>query len=228
MKRYPVFLGVLAVGWYAVLVRPQLLRWGATADEAAEIYPGDELVPDASEQTTMAATLPAPPDQVWPWLVQMGHERGGWYSWDRLDNAGHPSAERIDPDWQELKAGERLITSPSGNSWFTVAVLDRPRTLILRADLQIPSGRPFDPRGVYPPAYTEGIWAFHLRPTAEGGTRLVVRTRGRGRPRIADRLAAYLFGEPAHFIMQTRQFQNLRRRVRRAQVERPDRLSALP
>lgn len=102
---------------------------------------------------------------------------------------------------------------PSGASYFLVEMLDPPRTLILRADLEVPSGKPFDPRGPMPRAYTDGIWAFHLRRLPDGGTRLVVRTRGRGRPAVLDRIVARLFGEPAHFIMQHRQFRNLGRRL---------------
>ncbi|WP_192809440.1 SRPBCC family protein [Actinomadura rudentiformis] len=212
-----------AAGAYAALVRPRLLSWGATSEEANRVYPGDELIPEATGQSTMAVTLPAPPERVWPWLVQMGHDRGGWYSWDRLDNTGHPSAERIVPEWQGVKVGDRMITMPNGTSWFTVAMLDEPRTLVLRADLQVPTGRPFDPRGTYPSAYTEGVWAFHLQPVEDGQTRLVVRTRGRGKPRIPERVAGIVLGEPAHFIMQVRQFQNLRRRLQTepAEADRP-------
>jgi hypothetical protein len=71
---------------YAVWLRPRMLSWGATADEVAHAYPGDELIRDATGSSTMATTLPAPPERVWTWLVQMGGDRGGWYSWDWLDN----------------------------------------------------------------------------------------------------------------------------------------------
>ncbi|MFG2006819.1 hypothetical protein ACGFNU_47500 [Spirillospora sp. NPDC048911] len=214
---------VAAAGFYAALVRPRLLRWGATSEEANRAYPGDELIPEATGQSTMAVTLPAPPERVWPWLVQMGHGRAGWYSWDRLDNIGHRSAERIVSEWQNVKAGDRMVTVPNEASWFTVAMLDEPRTLVLQDDLQIPTGKPFDPRGTYPSAYTEGIWAFHLQPVEGGQTRLVVRTRGRGKPRVLDRITAVALGEPAHFIMQHRQFQNLRRRLQAepANADRP-------
>ncbi|WP_083981113.1 SRPBCC family protein [Actinomadura chibensis] len=206
-------LPVLAAGAYAALVRPRLLRWGATAEEAAAVYPGDDLVADPTGRSTMAVSLPAPPEKVWPWLVQMGCGRGGWYSWDLLDHGGRPSADRILPEWQGTAVGDRLPTVPGGASYFLVEMLDPPRTLVLRADLAFPSGKPFDPRGPMPKAYTDGIWAFHLKPLPDGGTRLIVRTRGRGRPAALDRVVARLFGEPAHFIMQHRQFRNLRRRL---------------
>ena len=69
-------------------------------------YFGAGLVPDGERGPTMAVTIDAPPDQVWPWLVQMGGDRGGWYSWDHLDNAGRPSAQRVHPEWQDLAVGD--------------------------------------------------------------------------------------------------------------------------
>lgn len=199
---------------YVLGVRPRLLTWGATPQEATRSYPGDDLVPDAGSASTMATTLPAPPERVWPWLVQMGGDRGGWYSWDRLDHYGEPSAERIVPEWQSLEEGQRLEVAPDGQTWFTVAVVEPNRTLVLRSDLKLPSGHSVESwSGPLPRAYLDGIWGFHLRPSPGGGTRLVVRTRGRGRPRPLVRTFDLFVGEPAHLIMQTRQFQNLRRRV---------------
>ncbi|EID77450.1 hypothetical protein W59_23525, partial [Rhodococcus opacus RKJ300 = JCM 13270] len=69
---------------YAAWVRPRLVRWGATEEEVAGPYPGADLVPDGERGGAMAVTIDAPPDQVWPWLVQLGGDRGGWYSWDHL------------------------------------------------------------------------------------------------------------------------------------------------
>ncbi|QOV33855.1 hypothetical protein IM697_27130 [Streptomyces ferrugineus] len=203
-----------ALALYLLRLRPRLLTWGATQDEADRAYPGDELFPDADGTSTMATTLPAPPEKVWPWLVQMGFDRAGWYSWDLLDHYGAPSAERIAPEWQHLEEGQRLKATPDGESWFTVARLEPNRTLVLRSDLRLPSGHSFDPQwDVLPQARMDGIWGFHLRPTTDGGTRLVVRTRGQSRPRALTRPFDVLLGEPAHFIMQTRQFHNLRGRV---------------
>jgi hypothetical protein len=78
---------------YALWVRPRLLTWGATHDEVSGTYPGDELLPDPAHSSTMATTLPAPPERVWPWLVQMGYDRAGWYSWDKLDSPDSGTAQ---------------------------------------------------------------------------------------------------------------------------------------
>ena len=91
---------------YGRSVRPRLIRWGATDEEVTGTYPGAELVPDGERSGAMAVTIDAPPNQVWPWLVQMGGDRGGWYSWDHLDNAGRPSARAVHPEWQDLAVGD--------------------------------------------------------------------------------------------------------------------------
>jgi hypothetical protein len=196
---------------YALWIRPRMLTWGATQDEAACTYPGDELVPDPDGGAMMATTLPAPPERVWPWLVQMGGGRGGWYSWDWVDNKGELSADRIVPEWQSLEVGGHL-KGPT-NRW-TVVVVEPNRALVLQSSYGLPSGQSFDPRsGPLPRVYVDGIWGFHLLPAPGGRTRLVIRTRGRGRPRLFTRPFGLLVGEPVHLIMQTRQFHNLRTRV---------------
>lgn len=210
----PLMAASAALALYALRLRPRLLTWGAAHDETARAYPGDELFPDADSTSTMATTLPAPPEKVWPWLVQMGYDRAGWYSWDLLDHYGEPSVDRIAPEWQHLEEGQRLNATRDGQAWFTVARLETNRTLVLRSDLRLPSGHSFDPEwDVLPQARMDGIWGFHLMPTADGHTRLVVRTRGQSRPRPLTRPFDLLLGEPAHFIMQIRQFHNLRTRV---------------
>jgi hypothetical protein len=210
----PLAVAAAAPAIYARWVRPRLLSWGATPEEASRSYPGDDVVPEPDGGSTMATTLPAPPDEVWAWLAQMGADRGGWYSWDRLDRGGEPSADRIVPEWQSLEVGQHLAQSPDGKNWFTVVAVEPGRTLVLRSNLDVSTGHSYDPAGSAPPrAYLDGIWSFHLSPTPEGATRLVVRTRGRSRPHPLLRPFDLLLGEPAHFVMQTRQFHNLRTRV---------------
>lgn len=200
---------------YACWGRSRLLTWGATADEVSRSYPGDELIPDpGGGQFTMATTLPAPPEKVWPWLVQMGGERAGFYSWDRLDHHGEPSADRIVPAWQSLQVGQRLNTEPTGHNWMTVEVIQPDRALVLRSNFELPSGHSFDPHaGPRSRVYLDGTWGFYLRPAPGGNTRLVARTRGRtsGQPFMAP--LRLLIGDPIHFLMQTRQFHGLRTRA---------------
>jgi hypothetical protein len=203
-----------AVAVYAAGVRPALLRWGATEQEVAGPYPGAGLVLGGQRGATMAVTIDAPPSRVWPWLVQMGCDRAGWYSWDHLDNGGAPSAERIHPEWQEIAVGHRLASSPSGRTWFEVAGLESERFLALRASFDL-RGRPFDPAATRPRSYTDSLWCFLLAELPGGRTRLVVSGYASARPRLVQATIAFLFWEPAHWIMQTRQFVNLKRRAER-------------
>jgi proline iminopeptidase len=129
-------LSVFAVAGavYALFARPRLVRWGASEDELTSDYPGADIVPGGVRAATMAITIDAPPREVWQWLVQMGFDRAGWYSWDRLDNGGQPSATTLHPEWQELTLGDCLTAwSPRGpvDAWH-VAALEPQRFLGLR------------------------------------------------------------------------------------------------
>ena len=134
------------------LGRRQMLRWGATQEEVDAHYGDEALIPGAPRASVMATTFAAPPAAVWPWLVQMGCDRAGFYSWDRLDNGGDPSADRIHPEWQDLQQGGRILAVPDEGAWFDVAVLEPERTLILRSSLALPKATHFDPAGRPPRA----------------------------------------------------------------------------
>jgi hypothetical protein len=150
----PVFLT-------APLYRRWHLRWGATAAEATAPLPGDALVPAAQYRSTRAITIAAPPSQVWPWLVQVGCLRAGFYSNDLLDNLARPSATTIIPALQHLEAGQLVPMSPSHTApertAFTVHSFETNKWLLW--------GKP------------DSTWAWALTPTSTGGTRLVTRIR---------------------------------------------------
>lgn len=210
-----VALLTLSAGVYALGVRPRILRSGASDEEVRGSYPGAEVIADGRRGATMAVTIDGPPAQVWPWLVQMGCDRAGWYSWDRLDNGGAPSADRIHPEWQRLAVGDRLASTPSGRAWFQVAALEPERFLGLRATIDLRSGRPFDPAGPRPRFYVDALWGFQLSAWPGRRTRLVVSGYASARPRLLQVIADRLFWEPAHWVMQTRQLANLKRRAAR-------------
>jgi proline iminopeptidase len=137
MMRFPrrVVSGATATAAvYAVFVRPKLICWGATEDELRSDYPGADVVENGVRAATMAVTIDAPRSEVWPWLVQMGYDHAGWYSWDRLDNGGRASATELHPEWQQLATGDYMKAwSPGGpvEAW-QVAVLETNHFLGLR------------------------------------------------------------------------------------------------
>ena len=198
------------------------MRWGASDEEIAEPYPGAELVPDGKRAATMAITIEAPPEEVWPWLVQMGGDRGGWYSWDRLDNAGRPSAKQVHPEWQDLELGDYVkYRTRSGpvDAW-EVAALEPNRFFGLRGltDLR---GRNLDPKQARPSAYVEGLWGFQLKELPGGRTRLVIGGYQAFRPRWIERFVASWLYIPVVWIMQARMLAVLKRNIERATNARP-------
>ena len=137
----------------------------ASPRERTRRLPGDELLPDAISSLTHAITIRRPPDEVWPWLVQMGAGRAGWYSYDFIDNGRQPSARRILPRFQHPEAGEIFPAMPGVTEGFTVLKLDPERSITL-GWVPKPGGRPMT------------TWAFVLDEQEPGSTRLIVRARG--------------------------------------------------
>ena len=205
-------LAIVAGAAYGALVRPRLLRWGASEEEVRETFPGADLIPGAARSATMATTIEAPPAVVWSWLVQMGTDRAGWYSWDRLDNWGNASAWEIHPEWQRIAVGDRLAGTPDGSQAWEVALLEPERFLGLRMSLDL-RGRAFDPSGPPPDSYTDSLWGFQLKELPGGRTRLVVSGYWAVRPGWLRPLLSVAVLEPSHWVMQTRQFENLKRRI---------------
>jgi hypothetical protein len=209
---------------YGCWVRPRLMRWGATDEEVTGPYPGAELVPDGKRGSTMAVTIDAPPDQVWPWLAQMGGDRGGWYSWDHLDNAGRPSAQRVHPEWQDLAVGDHVKywTRHGPRDAWEVAALEPNRFLGLHglSDLRL---RTLDPKKPRPPAYTEGLWGFLLNELPGRRTRLVIGGYEAFRPRWLGRVYSFF---PVVWVMQARMLAVLKRNIEQAGEGQPQKAAS--
>jgi hypothetical protein len=166
---------VAVVVGYLRFVRPRTLTWGATPEEVVSRLPGDDLV-RGQYLTTHAITIGRPAALVWPWLAQMGYQRGGWYSYDRLERAigvGYfadgGSARRILPDHKTLVPGGQVDLSPNGG--FTVVSLEPERSLVLRIPMDPLTGGPASNRSR---VVLDWTWAFVLEPT-EHGCRLIIR-----------------------------------------------------
>lgn len=144
------------------------LRWGATDQEVDEGLPGDALIADPNLTATRAITVRTSTDRVWPWIAQLGQGRGGFYSYDYLENlvgCEIHSADRVVPEWQHLRVGDEVKLHPEVA--LGVAVLEPGRALVLRGGV---------PMGRTPPPY-DFTWAFVLREGPDEATRLVVRER---------------------------------------------------
>ena len=178
---------------YIRVIRPWQLRWGATDEEVARALPGDNLVARPTFNATRAITIAAPPSLVWPWLVQVGVTRAGWYSYDLLDNLGRPSARIIIPDLQDLKVGDVVPMSPDGRAG--------PRVLAIEPGYSMIWGTP-----------EEVTWTWLLEPIGESTTRLLTRIRIRYRW-LHLSIAFNLLIEFADIVMIRRMLLNVKERA---------------
>jgi hypothetical protein len=185
-------------------VRGRSLRWGAADEETRVALPGDELLPEADLTATRAVTVRATADAVWPWIAQLGQGRGGFYSYDFLENlvgCDIRSADRIIPEWQAVKVGDQVKLHPEVG--LLVALVVPERALVLRGGV---------PMGRTQPPY-DFTWAFVLRAGPAGANRLVVRERYRYSRRWAPLLVEPV--ELISFVMSQRMLRGIRERAER-------------
>jgi hypothetical protein len=203
------WLAVLSVGAllavYHVLLRPWHRTWGATDEEVNRQLPGDDVVPEPSDETTRAVTVEAPSDDVWSWVVQLGQGRGGFYSYTWLENlfgADIHNVDRIVPELQELEEGDsiRMVREDywleSSITSMTVKRVDPGRTLVLQG-------------------HDGGTWTFHLDPVDEGTTRFIVRGRKPENRTAVGSLLRYLTYELPHFVMERGMMLGIKARAER-------------
>jgi hypothetical protein len=199
---------------YFAALRPRLLGWGASREERREPLPGDDLVA-ARWQTTRGIDISAPAAEVWPWLVQMGYGRAGWYSYDWLERrvgagefAEGGSAKRIIPELQELALGDAVALSAAGG--LTVAVLDPGSALVLHYRMNLLTAVPAQDRDT---AVLDWTWTFVLASIDEASCRLLARVRADYRPPWLRPLLPLLL-EPVHFVMERKMLRTIERRTR--------------
>jgi hypothetical protein len=176
----------------------------ASWSERARPLPGDDLITDAIGSLTHAVTIRRPRQEVWPWLVQMGAGRGGWYSYDLLDNGRRPSASAIHPELQRIEVGTLMPGLPRARDGFRVLAIDPERSLIL---------------GWANSAGGQMVtWTFFLDACGPDSTRLIVRARGArgyrlfGLPEWISTSAARL----VHFLMERKQLLGIAARAEMA------------
>lgn len=211
------------IGPFSRFIRRSALRslareLGTTETDEALMLEGDELLPDAGAQLTQQITVRARPDQVWPWLVQMGCDRAGFYSYDLLDNHGRRSARELHPEWQQLAVGQLLAATPDGEGGFEVLRIVPERVLILGGlfDSKASSQVPFS--SVRPDSFWQVTWSFVLEPLDVEHTRVWVRARAAF---SHDQAGHAHVIRPVHFVMESAQLRHLRARVE-AKLSRDD------
>ena len=195
-------LGVAGLAVYRLALRSRQLRWGATDDEVAAALPGDDLLGGADLTATRAITVDRRPDDVWPWIAQLGQGRGGLYSYDFLENlvgCDMHSADRVVAEWQDVAVGGKLRLHPEVA--LDVVVVDPGQALVARGGV---------PMGDTPPPY-DFTWAFVVRQRPDGTTRLLVRERY-----LYTRWWSGLLVEPVEivsFVMSQKMLRGIRQRA---------------
>jgi len=203
-----------ATALYALVIRPWMLAWGTSRDEAAHLLPGDELLPEPQIHATHAITVQAPPSAVWPWLVQLGQGRGGFYSYDWIETMMGleiQNADRILPGYQDLKVGDAIPLAPDNSFSIPVAILEPQRTLVLFGDTR--QGTDGSGPPVRPGEFLAVSWGFYLYPLGEHATRLVERWKAGWSPSLANTFFYHLFLEPGAFLMERKMLQGIKRRA---------------
>jgi hypothetical protein len=207
------------VALYVWVIRPRSHRWGATESEVTRSLPGDELVPAPKVSYTQAITIHTAPSQVWPWLVQIGYGRAGWYTYDWIYkllgaadfHGGDRSSDRIIPELQELKVGDAVKIFEQGP--FEVVALQPGRLLVLLARVDTDSGSSFELSDAMPAHYLNNSWAYLLEEIEAGITRLIVRWRGDYSPGFANVLGLGLPTEAGALLMQPKMLKGIKQRA---------------
>lgn len=181
---------------YIFLIQPWHMRWGATDAELAMPLPGDPFIPPTTVVSTRAITIHAPTATVWSWLVQLGQERGGFYSYDWLENlfaAQMHNADRIVPQWQHPQVGDQvsMMANPQPVSVAKIALLEPERGMVLK-----------------------GGWGFYLQPVDDQTTRLIVRYASFPvKGSLGAALFYYPIFEPVHFVMEAGMMLGIKQRA---------------
>ncbi len=208
----------------------------ATRVERHRSLPGDELVPRPMWAVTHAITIDVPPEGVWPWLVQMGSGRAGWYAYDRIDNGGTPSANQMIPELQHLVVGDIMPWLPGAKDGFVVGEAIPERALVLLVPLQ-PVAPSSEVAERPPPRSLRATWALVLEPADHSTTRLIARgrvsrdylalqeTNVPGKPIFIERIYSLLAKLPlpllfpiaggGHYVMESRMLRGIKLRAER-------------
>ena len=187
--------GAVAGAAFIRLYRPWHQRWGASVDEVAAVLPGDDLLPVAEFHPTRAVTIAARPEEIWPWIVQIGFNRAGFYAYDLLDNLARPSAERIIPALQDPKVGDWIPMSPTVNDTTAFRV------------------RAFEPNQWMLWSKPDSTWCWTLRPLDDQRTRLVSRIRAKYAWEKPTVILSLFLLELGDFLMNRRELLGIKRRA---------------
>lgn len=206
-----VMIGVNIV--FSPLLRGWRMSWGSTTKEIRQPLPGDEMSPHPKFVATRGITIHAPAEQVWQWVAQLGCKRGGWYSYDLLDNGGAPSVDRIVLEWQSLKVGDALPMTPDGKMSMPIRQIEPGRAIVMGGTLDPKTGKDADIHDPNLREYFSWVITYALDPLDAKTTRLVGRNRADWNPSLMNRIAFGLFVEAISFVMERKMMLGIKARA---------------
>ncbi len=201
-----------AAAAYSFFARPWYLHWGTSKAEVTLPLPGDNLIPEPRLNTTHAITIQASSEQIWPWLIQIGQGRGGFYSYEWIENLmglSIKNTDRIMSVHQQLEVGDQIPLTPGGIG-VPVAILEPNQTLVLFGDTRqdpdtIPTLNPGD--------YWVVSWGWYLFPISPEKTRLIERWRANWNSNLTNNLFMQVFIEPGAFLMERKMLLGIKHRA---------------
>lgn len=194
-------LGLLLISTiisYPLIMKPAFDQWGATKDEVKMLLPGDNIISFSQIKTTRAITINTSPEKVYPWLVQMGKNKGGFYSYDWLENIFGlkiHSTESINEKWQEPRLGDILVLAPMGG----------PRLIDIKKNQYLVFGG--NNKGF------KNTWSFNLLSKEKNKTRLIIRSKNQYDDKFSNFVMWQVLTEPVHFLMEEKMMRGIKQRA---------------
>lgn len=202
--RFVISVAAFFLAAYPLILRRWHSMWGTTRDERQRVYPGDMLVALPRVQYTRAITIAATPAKIFPWLLQIGQGRGGFYSYELLENivgSNIHNANGILPQYQNLKVGDIIRLIPRDVPSYRVGMILPDEALVLQTNNPANDNR------------TTGSWGFYLHESESGTTRLIIRSRLDYEPTVMNFIIWRLITEPVHFLMEEKMLRGIKERV---------------
>ena len=190
-------MAIMAASLLTPFFNDRRRKWGTIEEEIQRDYPGDDLVPESKGVYLHAITINASAAEIWSWLVQIGQDRGGFYSYELIENmigCKIRTADKIIPEYQHLEVGDSIPMHPSMGSPYVVVAIEPERALVLLQRVDVNTGKTFQPGDRMPEKYQNMSWLFFLDESDDGTTRLISRSRNDWNPSLGNTIFYGIFG----------------------------------
>jgi hypothetical protein len=217
-----IWEGICGASFIFVLIilpflRSKYRKWGSTEEELSRKLPGDDLIDNINGGCNQAITIKAALTDVWPWIVQLGQNKGGFYTYELLENITGckiRNADVIIPEFQDMAVGDKVMMHPTMAPLIVIAI-DPGKSFTTRLRYNMENYETLDPSEPLPPKYHDGTWLFYLEATLEGGTRLITRVTHVWNQSKMNRFLFGLMGI-IEMVMNRKMLKGIRKRAEKA------------